>query len=170
MCECQSHPNFLQTPLVKLKNCSSPHRKETEILNVIQELKAEKIRHLKYRHDYALKILNQSSISSSSFTPCIFVDAIQILEDNYIKDVLEYRKYQKILDQLKEYIQEENEFRSNYKKQYETELKPFLEFNQIQEDKLQTVSYLTGKDRESDRLEKIEKEKKKKKNKRKSRN
>jgi hypothetical protein len=168
MCECIGNENFLQAPLIKLKNCSE-HRKEQEILNVLQELKAEKIRHFKYRHNYAMKILNEEEEIQKEET-CILLDAIIILEEKYIHNVLEFRKFQIQIDQLKAYIEEENEFKRQYKLQYERELKPFLEFNQLEENKLQTVSYLTGKDREMERLEKIKKEKAKKKNKRKSRN
>lgn len=170
MCECRTaNENFLQAPLIKLKN-SSEHRREQEILNVLQELKAEKIRHFKYRHNFAMKILNEEKEKEEVQNTCILLDAIAILEEKYIKNVLEFRKFQNQIDQLKAFIEEENEFKRQYKLQYERELKPFLEFNQIQEDKLQTVSYLTGKDREMERLEKIKKEKAKKKNKRKSRN
>lgn len=88
---------------------------------------------------------------------CVFTDTIAILE-KYTKDVLEFRKLQEMINRLKMYIQEEMEFKKEYKRQYETELKPFLQL----EGKLQTVSYLTGKDREKDRIEKIEKEKAKK--------
>jgi hypothetical protein len=172
MCECRSRINFLQAPLIKLKNCSEKFR-EREILNVIQELKHEKIRHLNYRRNFALGILQdgQDGQDGRDDKTCIFVDTIHILEKyTHHEDapILEYRKLQKMIDHLKLYIQEEINFKNEYIKQYETQLKPFLEFNQ-KNSKLQTVSYLTGQDREKDRLEKIKKEKAKK-NKRKTRN
>ena len=133
-------------------------------------MKHEKIRHLNYRKDFALKILRdgQDGQDGQDSHSCIFRDAIRILETYTHHDnspILEFRKLQKMIDNLKLYIQEEIDFRSDYIKEYETHLKPFLELR----GKLQTVSYLTGQDRENDRLEKIKKEKAKK-NKRKTRN
>ena len=169
MCECRSRINFLQAPLIKLKNCSEKFR-EREILNVIQELKHEKIRHLNYRREFALGVLKgDGQDGQDEQEGCIYKDTIHILErythDQDDSPILEFRKLQKMIDHLKLYIQEEIDFRNDYILKYETYLKPFLELG----GKLQTVSYLTGQDREADRLEKIKKEKAKK-NKRKTRN